>query len=123
MAQRQQLLTLIDEAQCVGVRATQACEVLGVCVRTVQRWRGDTQGDQRVEGVRVPHNKLPALLREEILVVLNSPAYRDRPPSQIVPCLADSGTYRLGVDAVSCVARRTPTDASSCQYPVSAFAT
>ena len=90
---REQIMTLIEEASASGARQASICTVLQLSARTLQRWRGDTQGDQRREGVRVPHNKLSDAQREEILAVMNSPAYRDRPPSQIVPCLADDGTY------------------------------
>ena len=90
---REQIMALIEEAGASGARQAPICAVLQLSVRTVQRWRGDTQGDQRIEVVRVPHNKLPAAQREAILAIMNSLAYRDRPPSQIVPCLADDGTY------------------------------
>lgn len=93
MSAREQILLLIGDACAGGARHANACAVLQLSVRTVQRWRGNSQGDQRSEGVRVPHNKLSDAQRTAILAVMNSPAYRDRPPSQIVPCLADDGTY------------------------------
>lgn len=93
MPQREQILALIGDACAQGARHANACAVLQLSERTVQRWRANPQGDQRGEGVRVPHNKLPATQRESILDIVNSPAYRDLPPSQIVPRLADEGTY------------------------------
>jgi transposase InsO family protein len=93
MSQRGQILALIGDACAQGARHASACAVVQLSERTVQRWRGNPQGDQRLEGVRVPHNKLPATQREIILAIVNSPAYCDLPPSQIVPRLADEGTY------------------------------
>ena len=93
MAQRQQYLALYDEARCAGARAHRVAAVLGLSVRTVQRWRCDTRGDRRVCMTRIPHNKLTATQREELLHVMNTPEYRDCPPSQIVPRLADNGQY------------------------------
>lgn len=93
MAQRHQLLKLLDEACGTGARAEQAARALDLSLRTVQRWRRDEQGDQRVTVQRIPHNKLTPHEREALIAIMNSPAYCDLPPSQIVPRLADDGTY------------------------------
>jgi transposase InsO family protein len=94
VAERQQLLALLDEAMCAGARQHKACELLELSERSVQRWRKDSgEGDQRREVNRIPHNKLSEQTREHVLFLVNSPAYRDLPPSQIVPRLADQGQY------------------------------
>lgn len=94
MSQRQQLLALLDEAMRAGARQHKACEILELPVRTVQRWRqSHDQVDQRREKIRVPHNKLSDQQVEQIMDVMNSATYRDLPPSQIVPRLADQGRY------------------------------
>jgi len=93
MAQRQSLLVLIEEARENGARQAPACDILGLTVRTVQRWKQQATGDQRVGHSRVPHNKLSESQNETLLEVMNSPAYRDCPPSQIVPRLADERRY------------------------------
>ena len=94
MAQRQQLLGLLDEAVCAGARQHKACETLELSERTVQRWRqSDDQIDQRRDNKRTPHNKLSDQQVEQIMDLMNSPAYRDLAPSQIVPRLADEGRY------------------------------
>lgn len=95
-ADRCQAVALIDETVAAGARCRKACEVLGISVRTYQRWtRGDAVStDRRPEADRpVPANKLSQAERDEILAVANSPAYRSLPPSQIVPSLADEGRY------------------------------
>ncbi len=40
-----------------------------------------------------PKNKLSPEERQEILDISNSPQFADRPPTQIVPALADNGVY------------------------------
>ena len=43
--------------------------------------------------IKVPHNKLTAQERQDILDVCNAPEYADLPPNVIVPMLADKGIY------------------------------
>lgn len=96
--QRQSLLRLIQEACTAGARLSRACVLIGLSERTVQRWlRLQSAGaDRRVAGLHVrpePANKLSPAEREEALQVLNGDAFKNLPPSQIVPCLADQGRY------------------------------
>jgi len=42
---------------------------------------------------RTPANRLSENERQAILTLVNQPAFADRPPSQIVPALADQGVY------------------------------
>jgi len=93
METRQHTLALIDEACGAGARQARACAVLEISPRTLQRWRRETTGDQRGSTNRSAHNKLSDAEREALLSVMNSPRYRDLPPSQIVPRLADQGHY------------------------------
>jgi len=80
-----------------GARKYKACEELGITVRTLQRWL--TKGkllskDGRIDAKRPgPVNKLTAEEKEQILAVTRQPEYKDLPPSQIVPSLADKGRY------------------------------
>ena len=80
-----------------GARLEQACKLLGLSVRTPQRWRaeGAVKGDGRAQAAqgRVPANRLAAAERAAILEVVNRPEYARLPPSQIVPALADRGRY------------------------------
>jgi len=95
-ADRCQAVALIDEAVAAGARCHKACAVLGLSVRTYQRWtRGNTvRADRRPDAERpAPANKLTRAERDEMLAVANSPTYRSLPPSQIVPALADEGCY------------------------------
>jgi putative transposase len=88
---------LIDDACAAGARLEQACTLLGLSVRTPQRWRaeGAVKGDGRAQAAQrcLPANRLAAAEREAILEVVNRPEYARMPPSQIVPALADQGCY------------------------------
>lgn len=95
LAERGQVIELVDEACAAGARRERACAVLGVSVRTLQRWRQEDEvvADRRLNSGREPANKLSDAERQQILAVANSGAFRSLPPSQIVPALADQGEY------------------------------
>jgi putative transposase len=84
--------TLIQEAADAGARRWRACEVLGLNVRTVERW-GSNDEDGRRGPNSVPANKFSARERKKAIAVLTSPEFRDWSPKQIVPTLATRGVY------------------------------
>lgn len=90
---RQEVRKLVEEACQAGCRKAKACEVLGVSVRTLQRWQREGLGDRRVGSRARPANALGETERQQIRELLVSPAYRDLSPKQIVPRLADEGLY------------------------------
>ena len=96
-AQRHVLMELIEQACEAGARRHKACAVVGLAARTVERWRHPLQlGDRRTTDKRLhspPPNKLSDAERAAALGVLNSQEFKDLPPSQIVPRLADQGRY------------------------------
>lgn len=70
------------------------CEVLGLDIRTVQRWLRKRIGEDGRAGPKTcPANKLSEAERRGILAIANLPQYRDLSPKQIVPLLADLGRY------------------------------
>lgn len=91
------MIALIVESCAAGARLAEACKILELSPRTVQRWRqgGAVKADGRKAGAqgRVPTNKLAETERAEILTTANAPQYAHLPPSQIVPRLADEGRY------------------------------
>ena len=96
--QRQDLLQLIGQACTDGARLGQACAQIGLTARTVQRWQHpDAQdGDRRVVGLHEriePPNKLSEDERLAAMALLNGEEFKDLPPRQIVPRLADQGRY------------------------------
>ena len=88
------ILGLVDEAVASGARRERACTQVGVDERSMQRWRRADVGDDGRAGPRTsPANALSSTERAHVLAVVNSPEYRDLPPKQVVPRLADSGHY------------------------------
>ncbi len=87
-------LKSIEEAVKGGARQAKACELLGVSLRTVERWQhAEGEIDKRAFAKRLPANKLRAEERQQVLQTANSVEYSDLPPCQIVPRLADKGIY------------------------------
>lgn len=70
---------LLYEAVVAGARRWKACEVMGLTVRTVERWRNNDE-DGRHGPNRVPANKFSATERAKALAVVNSPEFRDQSP-------------------------------------------
>ena len=99
LAERQALLALLTQACDAGSRLRPACALIGLSERTVQRWQrpaaGD-DGDLRASFKRSaspPPNRLSDTERQAALALLNSEEFKDLPPSQIVPRLADQGRF------------------------------
>lgn len=90
---RKKVIDLITEASANGARKQKACEWLGVNLRTVERWQREGNVDRRKGANREVGNKLSEEERKLILSTLNSVEYRDLPPCQIVPKLADQDIY------------------------------
>ena len=94
---RQALARDIAVAHAAGARLRPACEVAGIELRTLQRWKaheGLSAGDGRPQAVRpTPSHALSPQERQAILEVANEPRFADVPPARIVPMLADEGTY------------------------------
>lgn len=92
---RQQLITLIKEAHAAGARLKQACCLLGISLRTYQRWMAEgIKPDRRGGADRpAPNNKLSTAERQEILNVCNLPEYKSCPPAFVVADLLDKDVY------------------------------
>ena len=86
-------IILIEEACDAGCRLKPACDLLALDIRTFQRWKKDGLEDKRRGPITVPGNKLTDTERSRILTTVNSPEYRDLPPCQIVPQLADQEIF------------------------------
>lgn len=85
-------IALIAEAQAAGARREKSCEILGVSLRTVERWM--TRPEDLRKGPKTkPKNALTAEERKEVLSIANSSEFANLPPCQIVPRLADQGKY------------------------------
>jgi putative transposase len=91
---RNDIITLITEARNGGARQSEACKIIGISAKTLQRWlQSDNHQDGRPDAQHEPVNKLTELELQRMLSVSNEPEYVDLPPSKIVPALADKGIY------------------------------
>jgi putative transposase len=89
------ILAAVTEAQEAGARLDAASAMIGISARTIERWRGqkgDCQ-DGRSGPRRRPSNALTPGEQAKALALLTSPEYQGLSPKQLVPRLADQGTY------------------------------
>lgn len=96
LSDRRNAVVLIREAQRNGARLKPACGLLGLGVRTFQRWiqGGTLNPDKRPEAKRPePRNKLSEAERQAVLAVCNQPLYRSAAPAFIVADQLDRGHY------------------------------
>jgi transposase InsO family protein len=92
MAVRTKILEVLQEALAAGARYFKACAVIGLSPRCIQRWRDDGV-DRRSTREQRPTNKLSDAERQAVLDTVNAPRFAHLPPTQIVPKLADQGSY------------------------------
>jgi putative transposase len=95
LPERQQIVSWIEEAHTAGARRNRACALLGISLRTLQRWQqsGEVSADGRCTRDFIPANKLSDQERQAVLSVANSAEFAALAPSQIVPILAERGQY------------------------------
>lgn len=93
MSARKEILENISEAQKSGARRSAACSMMGLSVRTVQRWFKDLRDDGRKSNVFGTSNALTPEERKRVREVACSPQFRDLSPNQIVPILAENKEY------------------------------
>lgn len=93
MSVRAQVLESFSEAVKDGARKKSACEVLGINLRTIQRWRNNLRDDMRKNNRFSVSNALSKEEIKDVLEVICSPRFRDLSPNQIVPILAENGLY------------------------------
>lgn len=106
---RQIIAARIEQAHAKGARLAAACQLAGITVRTLQRWKsgdGLRGGDGRPHAIRsTPAHALSAQERERLLQVANEPRFAQLPPARIVPMLADEGIYLASESSFSRVLR------------------
>ena len=93
---RKTAVELIEEAHDAGARYHIACNELGITLRTLERWKnmGENCQDKRPYAKHpTPANALSAKERQAVLDACHSEEFSSLPPGQIVPILADRGTY------------------------------
>lgn len=91
---------LIVEAHAAGARLQPACEVIGVGVRTFQRWRDVGSEDRRLNASRRIVRKLSDDERDHIVEVCCMPEYANVSPYAIYADLLDKGIYLASVSTM-----------------------
>jgi len=106
---RQRIAELVMQARKEGALLQPACELVGIDVRTLQRWKaqdGLKKGDRRPDAVHPsPAHALTPQERAAVLEIANEPRFADMPPARIVPMLADEGTYLASESTFSRILR------------------
>ena len=101
----------IEQARSDGASYQPACQLAGVSLRTLQRWKvgaeaGVIQGDGRPSALHsTPAHALSEDERRQIISVANESRFADMPPARIVPMLADEGVYLASESSFSRVLR------------------
>ena len=95
---REEAITLIDEAVDDGAALGKACELLGITERTYYRWKnkqkqGSIEDSRPTAEHSSPSWALSPEERQRVLDTANSPEYADMTPHEIVVALADKGIY------------------------------
>jgi transposase InsO family protein len=96
-SKRKECLALVSKAGANGARRAKACDLLGVSVRTLERWVLQPT-DLRKGPKTKPAHAFTDEERNRFLEVANSLEFANLPPGQIVPRLADRGEY-IGSEA------------------------
>ena len=86
------------KAHAAGAGLVSACGEIGICLRTLKRWRkaclGDDGGHNRRNGShRLVSHWLSEEERQRILLTCNQPEYASLPRGQNVPDLANQGLF------------------------------
>jgi len=90
---KQDILSLCRQAQSNGCRLERVCDLLGITVRSLQRWERQGFEDKRKGASKLVPRKLTSNEREKILTICCSEQYQDLTPYEIVPILAENGKY------------------------------
>jgi len=87
-------LRLVKETVKDGGTQDEACKMLGVTEKSIQRWKLlPVLEDRRRGPTTVPANKLSAEERSRLVATATSLEFGDLSPHQIIPKLADRGEY------------------------------
>lgn len=90
---RNRVLDLLREATDAGARKIQACLILNLNIKNLERWVKNKIGDRRSLIVKIPTNKLTRAEEAEIIRVCCSAEFIGKTPNEIVPILAQKDQY------------------------------
>lgn len=90
---REKLMTSVAVSVEGGARKGVACAAIDLQLRTLERWEAQTLGDMRAIIVKEPANKLTSDERREVLKLCCSDEFKDMPPNEIIPKMAETGRF------------------------------
>ena len=92
---RQTIISLVKEAVTAGARQREACRIMNVSQRTLQRWQSERAlKDDARRGPKTPvAHQLTQTEKEKIVALANSEPYRNLSPEAVVAKLATTGVY------------------------------
>ena len=74
--ERDKIICLINEVRANGARQKQACVIIGITPRTLQRWsQAEKKGDGRLSPKHSPINKFSEVERQRIIHICKQPEY------------------------------------------------
>jgi len=88
-----------------GAREEAACDLVGISLRTLQRWRCDGLEDRRKGSEKHTPRKLPPEVAEAVYKTANLERFADQTPEQVVATLAGEATYLASASTVYRVLR------------------
>ena len=84
---------LVRDAMASGARKKQACEVLGISIRALQRWDQVCNPDGRKGALKKIPRKLTEEERQKVKDTACEQQFKDLTPYEIVALLAENGSY------------------------------
>lgn len=90
---KQMILNEFENAQTIGISKTSFCKIIGLNLRTLQRWQTGIMKDRRKGSVKVIRHKLTKEEEDKIINVCCSKKFMDLNPYEIVAILAQEGIY------------------------------
>ena len=88
-----------------GAREQSACELVGISIRTLQRWRSEGLIDHRKGSEKHTPRKLSPEVIEAVYKTTNLERFADQTPEQIVATLAGEKTYLASASSLYRVLR------------------
>lgn len=93
LSERKKFMDCIEEGITNGARKEQVCKLLGLSIRTLQRWEKNPKGDKRPLAEHKSPIALSEAEKDRIIEICTSHEYKDMNPNEIVPILAEKGEY------------------------------
>ncbi|MGH2507508.1 MAG: IS3 family transposase [Ktedonobacteraceae bacterium] len=115
------MIEWVAQAVKAGAREDAACELLGMNIRTLQRWRSVGLVDARKGAAKTTARKMSDSETQLIYKTVNEERFADMTPEQVISILAQESTYLASASTVyrvlrarNAVIRRTDSKTPTC---------